>query len=225
MTTQLKDHRYDFPLEKLGEKKRRAAKVELTDSGFFKIYYPKEVVEMFGLQQTDHSYGSTIREAVNVFERQIEKYKNTIQAGKREKVIVVRYLYNKPYDQGFGGTYQLQRGDHGHWRDDAGRYGLALDFEVMWRIGDSLYDVPIDDDGSIFGPPHHRYRYPIADRAYHVLDWTEEREQFLFNMTGTLEGLIRRLNSFFGDDLAANMTKAIASGGGLNALPAPQSAE
>jgi hypothetical protein len=41
MTTQLKDHRYDFPLETLGEKKRRAAKVELTDNGFFKIYYPK----------------------------------------------------------------------------------------------------------------------------------------------------------------------------------------
>jgi hypothetical protein len=223
MTTQLKDYRYDFPLEKRGEKKRRAAKVEVTDNGYFKIYFPKEVVQRFNLSN-DYASGSTLNEAIGSFGRQMEDYKNAVQTEKREQVIVVRYLFNKPYDQGFGGTYQLGRKDsHFSHQDDAGRYGLALDYEVLWRIGNGIYEVPIDErNGRVYGEPHHRYHYPIANKAYHVIDWTEEREQFFSKMTMGLENMIARLNQFFGDDLLANMTKAIAAGGGFASLPAPE---
>lgn len=227
MATQLKDYRYDFPLEKRGEKKRRAAKVEVTGEGYFKIYFPKEVVAWFSLK-TEYAFARSLGEATGNFNRQIEDYKNAIQTASRKKVIVVTYLYNKPYDDGgFGGTYQLGRSGYTSSFDDhIGKYALALDYEVIWQIGDALYEVPIDGDeatGRVYGAPNLLYRLPVdKSKGKFVLDWTEEREQFFWNMTKGLESMVARLNQFFGDDLLANMTKAIAAGGGFASLPAPE---
>lgn len=223
MATELKDHVYDFPKEALGEKTRRKAKVRLLDSGYFTIDYPKEVATMFDMAAKHaHAYGATLREAVSMFERKIEDYKNAIQTEKREKVILVQFLFNSPGGSPLQSVVQLSRDDHGHWNDGAGRFALALDYQVLWRIGNAIYDVPIDDNGRVYGPPHHVKRLPIEDRAYNVIDWTEEREAFLSNMVMSMEGLTQRLRQFFGKDLLANMTRAIESGGGLAALPAPK---
>jgi hypothetical protein len=223
MTTQLKDHRYDFPLPKLGEKKRKAAKVELTDNGYFKVYFPKEVIAMFGLKPDGHAYGTTLNEAVRSFEFKIEDYKNAIQTQDRKRVIVVRFLFNQPYKVGFGHHTQLARTDHGHWNNNAGQYGLALDYEVLWQIGEKIYEVPIqEDNGRIYGPPTYRYSLPFNDRAYNVMDWTEERDQFLFAMVNRLDGLVDQLRAFFGKNMLENMTMAIENGGVMPALPAPE---
>lgn len=221
MATELKDFRYDFPLEKIGEKKRRAAKVTLSDAGFFIIVYPKEVVAVF--PSADHAYGSTLRDAESMFLRQIERYKNAIQTEKREKVILVQFLYNLPGNSPLESRRQLQRADHGHWRDHAGEYGMTVKYEVMYRINGHLYDVPIDDDGSIYGAPHHRFTLPINDHAYSVLDWTEDREQFLSRMCYGLEDFIGKMRTFFGSNLLDHMTLAIEKGGNfMAALPAPE---
>jgi hypothetical protein len=221
--TPLADYRYDFPLEKLGEKKRRAAKCRLTASGYFLIDYPPEVVKMFGMAAKDATaYGMTLGEAQATFDRKIGQYKNAIQTEKREKVIVVKFLYNTPGGSPLESVNSLCRADHGKWNDGAGRHALALDYEVMYRIGNALWDVPINDDGSVTNAPHYRHRYPMEDRAYQVLDWTEEREEFLSRMTLTLDDLVHRLKHFFRGDLLANMTRAIEQGGGLAALPAPE---
>lgn len=227
MATQLADYRYDFPLEDRGKKKRRAAKVEITGEGMFKIYYPKEVIQWFGLK-TEYAFARSLGEATGSFERQIEDYRNAVQTANREKVIVVTYLYNMPYaDGGFGGTYQLGRSGYTSAHDDhIGKYGLSLDYEVVWKIGDSLYMVPIDGDektGRVYGAPHHLYRLPLdQNKGKYLLPWTEEHEQFFSNMVMGLESMTARLNKFFGDDLLANMTKAIAAGGGFASLPAPE---
>lgn len=223
MATELKDHTYDFPKEKIGEKTRRKARVTLEDNGYFKITYPKEVGVMFNIDDKHlYAYGTTLNDAERMFDRQMTDYKNAIQTQKRKKVILVQFLFNSPGGSPLESHRSLKRDDHGHWSDPAGRFALSLDYKVLWQIGESLFDVPIDDrNGRVYGEPHHVKRLPIQDRAYNVLDWTEEREAFLSNMVMSLEGLTGRMRHFFGKNLLENMTKAIATGGGLTALPAP----
>jgi hypothetical protein len=156
-----------------------------------------------------------------MFERKIEDYKNAIQTEKRERVIVVRFLYNKPYDEALeertnsseaitvtGKMKPVATLWRSTMRSCGGSEPACSMFRSMTMAASSGRRTTATDSRS-------------GIKAYHVLDWTEEREQFLFQMVNSLEGLIRRLNGFFGDDLVQNMTKAIASGGGLNALPAP----
>lgn len=224
MSTDLKDHIYDFPKEKIGEKTRRKAKVVLTDAGFFKIDYPKEVAKMYGMADKDaHAYGNTLRDAESMFARRLTDYKNAVQTENRKKVILVQFLFNSPGGSPLESRRSLTRDDHGHWSDPAGRFALSLDYRILWQINESLFDVPIDDrNGHVYGEPTHVKRLPLEDRAYNVIDWTEEREAFLSNMVMSMEGLTSKLRQFFGKNLLENMTLAIATGGGLAALPAPE---
>lgn len=219
-STKVKDYRYKLPGLTLDDAKRKVVAVYLnTDSGIFTMRLPEEVVGILGGTGivSDRDMNTCIRE----FDRLIDKYENTIRTQSAKPVIVIWWVYNKPKpkDAPFNTAVTYQIG--GSFSSDrAPDLAMGLEYEVLYQIGNGLYELAVDErNGDVYGKPHHRMSLPAKGRK--VMDWTQEREAFIANMVKSMQGLIERVNHFFAADFIANIDLAIESGASALALPAP----
>jgi hypothetical protein len=122
---------------------------------------------------------------------------------------------------------------------DAGRPGfddisfafspaLAFTYETYWLVGDCLYRSYKRDKDSDLEEMTYVTKAPSVggsgsgrSKSRFMLDWTEEREQFLSNIHQGLVVLIERLWQLLSGDTQQNVDRLIAGGGNLM-LPAPQ---
>jgi hypothetical protein len=224
--TKIKDYSFKIPTADRAVVKPSKVSIYLnSDTGVFTISVPELIRTTLGLHDIPVS-ARELRDLTNAFDRIIDKYRNFILAEGRTKVIVINYLRNFPgrysdgtLSNGFGTQPELH--SNRQW-EPAPSVAMAVGYEVLYQINDQIYDVPIDEiTGEPFGPPNHRY----AAAGKKVMNWTQEREDFFFNMREGLGAMIERVNAFFSSDYIANIDRAIAYGGSALSLPAPPPAD
>jgi len=213
----VRDHRFSMPTTGI-ETKRKAVPIMLDpESGVFCIELPTGVASVIGRSGRSEISGRSLDEVCREFDRQIERYQHFVRAEGRTKVIVIHFAYNRPYEQGFGVHYGLGRS---HIVDGQPQHALGLEYEVLWRVDDYVFDIPLDENDEPYGPPNCKYHIASKDRKF--LEWTAEREAFFANMIEGLNRLIDQVREFIGGDLEGYVNNAIASGMGGLALPAPK---
>lgn len=222
--TKVKDYSYKLPGIMLADAVKKKVAVMLSpDSGIFTMKLPEEVASLLGGNDyvSDRDMNTCIRE----FDRRIEKFHWIIRTTAAKPVIVIWWAYNKPVPEGSPANLRPHVGIGGDsLRDTEPSTALGLEYEVMYQIGEALYDVHVDEaTGQIYGMPHHRMSLPAKGRK--VMPWTEERERFVENMVKAMEGLIDKVQAFFGQAFIENIDRAIETGVSALALPAPQREE
>ncbi len=186
--------------------KHRSASVILnTEGGMFDMTLPEEV---YRLTNTRNVFDFTLGGVVSKFTTQIEKYEAQLRASDRKRIILVYYAYNYGGKQSFnerhvgiGGTFSS---------DKVPVDAIGLEYDLMWQIGDSLYDIHFNDDGTPAGNPVHRHRLPVS-KGYHIIEWTQEREDFLERMVDGMRRTINQMKDFFRTDPTLMIDNAIAS--------------
>jgi hypothetical protein len=105
---------------------------------------------------------------------------------------------------------------------------LAFTYATYWLVGDCLYrSHKRDEDSDLEEMTYHTKAPSVGGagvgrgKSRFMVDWTEEREQFLQNIHQGLVMLIERLWQLLSGDTAQNVDRLIAGGGGLM-LPAPK---
>jgi hypothetical protein len=229
--TKIKDHSYKFPLPGVMS---RPAKVQVMfnpETGTFSLRLPDEVTTVMKRPQGTVCTSREMYDAIRQFDADIARYSSIIRAENREKVIVINYKRNWPGRASDGtihswstGTSDQLGGGHGFDRKNIPNLGMALSYEVLWRLnGKDIFELLFSKDGTPAGDPQRRYS--SEDKEYKVIPWTEEREQFFEAMREGLGNMIDRMNVFFANDMIANIDRAIAYGGSALTLPAPPPAD
>lgn len=187
-------------------------------TGVFKIKLPDEVVAIFGCEP--FVWAMTLHEVQNNFARKLELYHAETRSRVAEPMLVIHWAYNKP-SKSASNVYGHRGLGSGFIGARAPDLGLALAYEVLHKIGNSLFELNIDEDkNAAFAMPSHRMSVKEKDRI--IIPWTQEREAFIANMVDSMTRLIDGCNEFFGKNILENMTKAIESGMGGFMLPAPR---
>lgn len=151
------------------------------------------------------------------------------------KVIRIGFQANLPFDRGYfdrgGKQVSPSGGGSAVVRNDisfAGYPTVHLSYRVLWRAGDTLYQR--------FEPVHEgdRPRMQYIDNPFlrvsnrttreaieaTLLEWTQEKEDFLADTVRKLTELGMRMHEFFHNP-EANIQYSLASGGGQLAIAPP----
>lgn len=225
--TKVRDYRFSVPMVGVAARKATAQVLLDTETGIFQIELPKEVVTV--LKRENIVTGRELNVMLREFDRVLEKYGSIIRAEGREKVIVLNYKKNWPGRDSNGDIFTFSVGMKkelgGSFSfDQTPNLGMALDYEVLWKIGDrGIFEIIFcDDDETPAGDP--AWRYAAEPKEMKVIPWCEEREAFFAAMRDGLGSMIERMNRFFSGDFISNVDRAIAHGGNGLALPSRQPA-
>lgn len=188
---------------------KKTAKINLDPAtGVFSIALRKEVIDLLGGEAM--VWGRDMDQTKRDYERRIERYKIALRNQQREKVIVI--YYRRDRRTALGAIYEFDSWAH----DRLPQTRLGLEYEVLIKVGKHVYSQQFEE-----APLHHEGSAEDG-KFRRVIPWTEEAEAFFFNMVINMQGLIDRLDGFLRKgDLSENVKLAIAAGGGLAALPAP----
>lgn len=226
------------PIEVIG-------KVYLRNGDTFVIYMPEHIADMTealpiyaaqSASQVRYRIYSTKREitspvadeVMTAYARLLREYTEATNLANATKVIIVTFNKNLPYRDdrphiftsssgtlagGFGGDISFSQPP-----------AISLQMDILWRNGDKLFRRH---------EPHYKDEQPrlvsagsipVVDRynkSRAMLDWTQEREDFLRGTINKITELGFLLTDFFGD-LETNITYALTQGGGNLALPPPK---
>lgn len=106
---------------------------------------------------------------------------------------------------------------------------LAFTYETCWLVGDCLYrsykrdkDSELEEMTYVTKAPYVGGSGSGRSKSRFMIDWTEEREQFLDSIKNGLIVLIERLWELLSSDGLAQTVDRLIAGGGSLMLPAPK---
>jgi hypothetical protein len=182
------------------------------DTGMFTIYdgphmYPA-VQGRINLKANDVRIGDTyitsqrLNAITQAFDDICVKYTNEMRELQKRKVIRFTFKRNTPWDK----ESDRPAADDIHF---CGTPAIHFTYEVLYRVGDTLYEKPDDDINLQYRGSATEGRFRDGDAI--TVDWTEEREKFFNNMQASLLTLIHRVDDFQ-KNLLTNVDRAIAGG-------------
>lgn len=127
-------------------------------------------------------------------------YEHEMRETLKKKVIRFTFKCNTKWD-----------GEHQAKNDISfcGTPAVHIDYEILYQIGDQLYERVGDEDHSTLHYRGSAKEARFRDGEAVTVDWTEEREAFFENMRASLVSLIHRVDAFQ-QNLLVNVDRAIA---------------
>lgn len=186
--------------------------INVNSKGVFSMTLPAKVVDLLALH-TDKVMHDTKDGVEKIWKEYLQEYKDAKTVER--KVILFEIEANCSF----------KVDDEWFQKDDISfSKGLTLSIQagvytevVVTRAADKHYlyraiksEIPQD-----VLPPHKNVNYGGRETKYHVIDWTEQREEFFTQLGLSLQNMIWNINSFMSSPEITNMIDQ----GGLLLLP------
>lgn len=217
-----------------GSHEQTTVVVYLNAEAFFVIYPGEHVAQVIGqhARKPDafnafegHVASRTFEGARDAAKSCWTLYENILKESGKAQVLLISFKANR-----------MGEGDHVGVGDRPSRISFCANqavqfhYQKVWRSGDQLYSQRSAAEPLRFLKNISDVRGQPGSRSYgsewYMVEWTQEREDFLASIDAALADLIARLSGFFGHGdgtqaLLENLDRAVAGGTSPLALPAP----
>lgn len=205
--------------------------IYLDSDGQFVVYVADHIAEIVGTW-SDQPQGwrkprvtsSELERVKWATETVLRRAENVLIEGAKEKVILVTFKANRLGE----GKYEHRDRFKPSAISFADSPTVHLTYRVLWKSGAGLFRQDRPDSPLTYITSATSGTNRLPDRLPETLQipWTQEREDFFERTVQALGALIDRVAVFLGsEDLAGALDVAIAGGGEIPALPAPQPKE
>lgn len=211
----VKSFKHWIPQPDLSKKETQVVVYFKANEGAFYIYDGAHLIEACR-DETDRWYetrhvtahGAALRSKlmdnlIEGFEALCKRYEQLLREQGKKRCIRFSFARNRPY---------VEDSEHKPRSDISfcGHPAIHFDYELLWRVGDTLYRQDDPEDALQFAG-HVARSSGLHGETETCVDWTPEREAFFSQMRSSLITLINRIDDFQ-SDLEKNVTLALQGG-------------
>lgn len=204
--------------------------------GLFVIHLPEHIRAMLGALESCRRQGSaggphihersgecrsnTLDGVMGLHKTVLAQYTEAIKLSDARRAIEVRLKKNVPWREGrpdrTGSGHAAVGGGFGETISFCGSPALFMNFRVLWRVNDDLYqrhETEAYGERPAYSILSYAGRVKEGGSETVVIEWTQEREDFLAGVVTKITDLAWLLSDFLGD-AETNLTHALTAGGG-----------